>query len=94
LDVAWLGAGANAGNEELHVPTRRADEALKPGFVFACDIQLFRLKEKIGIRIEDTIAITEYGYENLSQGLPRTVEEIEALKKAKGLLQILEGEGP
>ena len=30
------------------------DEVLQPGFVFACDIQLFRLDEQIGIRIEDT----------------------------------------
>ena len=65
------------------------DEVLAPGFVFACDIQLFSLKEEIGIRIEDTIAITESGYENLSQGVPRTVAEIEALMKKDGILQIL-----
>ena len=41
-----------------------------------------------GIRIEDTIAITETGCENLSRGVPRTVEEIEALKKKDGLLQL------
>ncbi len=64
------------------------DEVLVPGFVFACDIQLFRLDEEIGIRIEDTIAITETGYENLSSGVPRTVGEIEALKKKPGLLQL------
>jgi len=63
------------------------DEVLAPGFVFACDIQLFRIEEEIGIRIEDTIAITEKGYENLSLGVPRTVAEIEALKKNDGLLQ-------
>jgi Xaa-Pro aminopeptidase len=63
------------------------DEVLAPGFVFACDIQLFRVEEEIGIRIEDTIAITETGYENLSLGVPRTVAEIEALKKNDGLLQ-------
>jgi Xaa-Pro aminopeptidase len=65
------------------------DEVLTPGFVFACDIQLFSLKEEIGIRIEDTIAITETGYENLSPGVPRTVAEIEALMKKEGILQIL-----
>lgn len=67
------------------------DEVLAPGFVFACDIQLFSLDEEIGIRIEDTIAITPAGYENLSAGVPRTVAEIEALMKKEGVLQILAG---
>jgi len=65
------------------------DEVLAPGFVFACDIQLFSLPEEIGIRIEDTIAITESGYENLSPGVPRSVAQIEALMKTGGLLQML-----
>ena len=65
------------------------NEILVPGFVFACDIQLFRLEEQIGIRIEDTVAITEAGCENLSPGVPRTVAEIEALKKKASLLQIV-----
>jgi len=65
------------------------DEVLAPGFVFACDIQLFSLDEEIGIRIEDTIAITPAGYENLSAGVPRTVAEIEALMKQNGILQVL-----
>jgi Xaa-Pro aminopeptidase len=69
------------------------DEVLMPGFVFACDIQLFRLDEEIGIRIEDTIAITETGCENLSLGVPRTVAEIEALKKKDGLLQLYDDSG-
>jgi Xaa-Pro aminopeptidase len=69
------------------------DEVLVPGLVFACDIQLFRLGEEIGIRIEDTIAVTDTGCENLTPGAPRTVAEIEALKKAPGLLQIYDGPG-
>jgi Xaa-Pro aminopeptidase len=65
------------------------DEVLVPGLVFACDIQLFRIEEEIGIRIEDTVAITENGSENLSLGVPRSVAEIEALMKTDGILQIL-----
>jgi Xaa-Pro aminopeptidase len=70
-----------------------SNDVLKPGYVFACDIQLFRIEEQIGIRIEDTIAITDKGYEALSQGVPRTVAEIEALKKSDGILQTLKKAG-
>lgn len=69
------------------------DELLAPGMVFACDIQLFRLDEEIGIRIEDTVAITESGSECLSRGVPRTVAEIEALMRTEGILQALRGKG-
>jgi Xaa-Pro aminopeptidase len=70
-------------------PFAGADEVLAPGMVFACDIQLFRLEEEIGIRIEDTVAITESGCENLSLGVPRSVAEIEALMKEDGILQTI-----
>jgi len=69
------------------------DEVLQPGFVFACDIQLFRLDEQMGIRIEDTVAITDTGHEVLSLGVPRTVAEIETLMKKDGILQLLRKSG-
>jgi len=70
------------------------DEVLVPGMVFACDIQLFRLEEEIGIRIEDTVAITGSGCENLSAGVPRSVAEIEAMKKSTGFLQLYGSPAP
>lgn len=69
------------------------NEVLVPGLVFACDIQLFRLGEEIGIRLEDTVAITADGCEVLSQGVPRTVEEVEALMTGDGILQVLGKKG-
>jgi len=62
------------------------DEPLETGFIFACDINMPRT-ETLGIRIEDTVVITEDGYENLSTGLPRTVQEIETVMREPGLLQ-------
>lgn len=51
---------------------------MRPGMVFACDIYAVWPDEKLGVRVEDTVVITETGCENLTPGLPRTVEEIEA----------------
>jgi Xaa-Pro aminopeptidase len=62
------------------------EEPLEPGFVFACDVNIPQ-SETLGIRIEDTVVITEDGYENLAAGLPRTVEEIETFMREEGLLQ-------
>ena len=59
------------------------DEVLRPGFVFACDINLPYPDQEMGIRLEDTVVITENGFENLSHGLPRSLAEVEALMKKK-----------
>ncbi len=69
------------------------DQVLQPGFVFACDIQVILPEEEIGIRLEDTIAITKDGYINLSEGLPRTIAEIEALMRQEGIIQTLKKQG-
>ncbi|MFC2168095.1 aminopeptidase P N-terminal domain-containing protein [Acidobacteriota bacterium] len=62
---------------------------LKEGMVFACDILAVFPDENLGVRVEDTVLITKDGCENLTPGLPRSIEEIEALMKNKGIVQIL-----
>jgi Xaa-Pro aminopeptidase len=41
----------------------------------------------IGVRIEDVVHLGENGVERVSAGVPREIEEIEALMREPGLLQ-------
>jgi len=65
---------------------------LKPGMVFANEPLAVLAGEDLGVRVEDTILITEDGCENLSAGLPRTVKEIEEAMKGPGIVQVLKKE--
>jgi len=54
---------------------------LKPGQVFASDVFAVFAGENLGVRVENTILVTETGCENLTPGIPREISEIEALMK-------------
>lgn len=56
---------------------------LKPGMVFANEPFIVYPEEELGVRIEDTVLITETGCENLTPGIPRTVAEIEAMMSGR-----------
>jgi len=60
--------------------------ALEPGMVFTIEPGIYIARDDtsapeslrgIGVRIEDDIAITESGYENLTEAIPKTSEAIE-----------------
>ncbi|TKJ98601.1 Xaa-Pro aminopeptidase [Plantibacter flavus] len=64
-----------------------ADAEIEPGMVFTIEPGLYfqvddlTVPEEyrgIGVRIEDDILVTEDGAENLSAGIPRTADEVEA----------------
>ena len=67
------------------------DTELKPGMVFTIEPGLYFHQNDqlappnfrgIGVRIEDNVAITEDGYRWLSEGIPRTVVEVEQWMKS------------
>jgi Xaa-Pro aminopeptidase len=60
---------------------------LAPGMVFAIDPQMFVPEEKLYIRIEDTIAITETGFENLTGEAPIELDAVERLMREPGIVQ-------
>ncbi|MCX5389249.1 aminopeptidase P family protein [Streptomyces sp. NPDC006482] len=72
---------AHARNEEY------VDGPLVPGMVLTVEPGLYFQADDltvpeewrgIGVRIEDDLVVTETGHENLSAGLPRTADEVEA----------------
>ncbi len=56
---------------------------LQPGMVFANEPLAVYAEENMGVRVENTILITETGCENLTAGIPREVVEIEEFMKRK-----------
>jgi Xaa-Pro aminopeptidase len=60
---------------------------LKPGMVFTIDPMIWIPEERLYIRIEDIVVITETGACNLSAFVPSSISEIEKIIKEKGLTE-------
>jgi Xaa-Pro aminopeptidase len=63
---------------DVHDPAEPGVE-LKAGMVITIEPGIYIPEENIGVRIEDTILVTDNGCKILSGGLPKEVEEIERL---------------
>lgn len=54
---------------------------LQPGAVFAVDPQMWVPEERLYIRVEDTVAVTADGIENLTRAAPLELDDVEALMR-------------
>jgi len=70
------GFGHGVGMATHDVPL---GEALREGMVFAIEPALYFPEKGFGVRIEDTVLITRDGAEVLTAGVPKEIDEIEAL---------------
>ncbi len=75
----WHG-GAHHIGYDVHDAVE-TPEVIQPGMVFCVDVGVYHEQWGIGFRLEDNCLVTEDGCENLSAGIPRTVEEIEAVMR-------------
>ena len=65
----------------------RIDGNLEPGMVFTIEPQLRVPEERIYLRLEDLIVITEDGADIVSDFVPLERDAIEALMREEGMLQ-------
>jgi Xaa-Pro aminopeptidase len=87
--VKWRGHLSHPVGMTVHDVGNYKNRPLQPGMVFAPDPMLWVPEEKLYVRIEDTVAVTESGVDNLSGPfVPSELDEIAALVvKGDGIVQ-------
>jgi len=70
---------------EVHDVGGLQSPTLEPGRIFTIEPQLRLEDERLGVRLEDMILITDTGYENLSAFVPIEIGDIEKLMAEPGL---------
>jgi Xaa-Pro aminopeptidase len=71
----------------VHDVGRYFDRMMEPGLVISVDPQMWVPEEKLYIRVEDTVVLTEDGIEILTADAPLELDDVEATMKEPGLLQ-------
>ena len=77
----WHGVAHHVGLDTHDVG--RYDEPVAENMVFTVDAGIYVREWGIGLRIEDNVLVTAEGCENLSAGIPATIEEIESLMASR-----------
>jgi Xaa-Pro aminopeptidase len=72
---------------EVHDVTAPMLGGLRPGMIFTIEPALTIPDDRVYVRLEDMILITEKGYENLSAFVPAEIEDIEKLMAETGFAE-------
>lgn len=59
---------------------------LEPGIVFSIDPMIWVPEDRLYIRVEDTVLVTDKGVDNLTGFVPLELDEVERLMRQQGLL--------
>jgi Xaa-Pro aminopeptidase len=84
------GRGGSLGHTvgmEVHDVNTPHGDVLVPGMVFTIEPALTIPEDRVYIRLEDVILITDTGYENLSSFVPVEIDEIEKLMAETGMFE-------
>lgn len=85
--VRWRGHLSHPVGMAVHDVGNYKAHKLEPGMVFAVDPMMWIEAERLYIRIEDVVVVTEDGVENLSAFVPSEPNDIEKLMTEKGVLE-------
>ncbi|MBA3661274.1 MAG: Xaa-Pro aminopeptidase [Gammaproteobacteria bacterium] len=85
----WLGLDVHdVGRYKINNKWRTLEPGMvltvEPGLYIAADSGAPKRFHNIGVRIEDNVLVTEAGHTVLSQAIPKTIEEIEAIMAGAG----------
>ncbi len=82
---------AHSVGMSVHDGREHYERPLKPGTIFAVDPQMKIPEDRLYLRVEDTVVVTEDGIEVLTKDVPLELDDIEAMMKEDGILQTFPG---
>ena len=74
---------------DVHDHGNYREQPLQPGLVFSVDPMIWVPEEKLYIRVEDTVLVTENGIDNLTQMAPLELDDVEETMKSTGMIDML-----
>lgn len=80
----WHSIGHSLGLDTHDLDTPDRDTVFKEGMIWTVEPGIYIEEESIGIRIEDDVLVTSDGVKVLTDGMIKTVEDIEEFMKRRG----------